>query len=499
MSTSARIRPGRALGAALGAALACGLAASGCAVGPDFQPPAPPHLDAYGPTPVADDKPAADGATQTIELGAPTDSRWWRLFKAPALDALVEAGLKDSPTLVAAREALAQSQEQARAGAGVFFPSLDVSLNASNQRYAPLQMGGATASPAFNIYTLTGAIGYVIDPFGGGRRNVEALSAAAENSRYAVAAAYLTLTGSIVQTAIAEAGYADEAAACQNIVELKTEQQKILDAERRAGRIAGADTLDAEQQLALDRRALSDARQRQQAAESLLHTLVGREPAETTPPLPALGDLTLPVDVPVSLPSQLVRQRPDVRQAEASLHQASAQVGVATAALYPSMVLTGAYGGAAGAPAQIATAANRFWLAGPTLDVPLLDGGARWHGRKAAQAAWRASAAQYRLVVLAALQQTADALRALAADAEAVRASRSLYDAADRKRRIGGANRRAGLMPEYDALTLAIQADRARLWLIAAKSQRLQDVVALYIAAGGGWTAADFENAGRKP
>jgi NodT family efflux transporter outer membrane factor (OMF) lipoprotein len=489
MSTSARTRTG--------AALTVALAVGGCAVGPDFQRPPPPRLETYGgeaagPSPVPG-RLEADGATQTLMLGRPTDPKWWRLFKAPALDALVEAGLTDSPTLAAARETLIQSRSQARAGAGVFFPSLDVSLNASNQRYAPLQIGEPTGTPGFNIYTLTGTVGYVFDPWGGERRGVEALNAAAGHARYSAAAAYLTLTGSIVQTAIAEAGYADQAAACADIVRLETEQRDILDAERRAGRIAAADALDAEQQLAQDRRALSDARQRRLAAASLLRTLLGREPAEATPAPPALSDLALPEELPVSLPSQLVRQRPDVLQAEADLHQASAEVGVATAALYPSFVLSSAYGGAAGVPAQISALSNRFWLVGPTLDVPILEGGARWYGRKAAQAAWRAKAAQYRVTVLAALQQTADVLRALEGDAETARAGRGVYDAAELKRSLGATRRRAGLLAEYDAMTLAIQADRARLGLIDARSQRLQDVVALYVATGGGWTPGDVE------
>jgi NodT family efflux transporter outer membrane factor (OMF) lipoprotein len=471
---------------AAGAVVAC-LFAGGCAVGPNFTPPGPPKLDRYSAQPGAT-RLEGDDAAQTVELGRPTDPVWWRLFGSPALDDLVAAGLKASPTLASARQALQQSQDQARAGAGVFFPSLGGAFAATRERTAPLEIGDKGPGSTFSLYTLSGDINYAVDLFGGERRNVEALNAAADQQRYAVGAAYLLLTGGIVEAAVARAGYADEADTLADIVRLDTDQRDILDAEYKAGAAAWSAVLGAEEQLAADRQSLAAVRQQQAAATTLLNELIGREPAEDAPPPPALGDLTVPADAPVSLPSQLVRQRPDILQAEAALHQASAQVGVATAALFPSISITGDYGQASNALARLGSPAGLFWGVSPTVDVPIFRGGALWSNRRAAQAAYRKAQADYRQTVLAALKQVADQLKALGADAEISAANRSAFDAASLDHALAGANRQAGVIADYDVMTLEIQTDRTRLGLIAAKSQRLQDVVALYLACGGGWS-----------
>ena len=473
-------------GRAAALVLACALA-GGCAVGPDFHRPAPPKTDRYGAE-AAPTRLTADDATQTIALGQPTDPAWWRLFGSPALDALVAEGLKASPTLAAARAALTQSQDQARAGAGVFFPQLNGSFDAVREHTTPALQGERGAGSTFSLFTLTGAVSYPLDLFGGERRSVEALNAQAEGQRQAVGAAWLLLTGNIVDAAIARAGYADEVAALDDIVRLDADQRDILTHQFQAGYGAWSAVLTAQQQLASDRESLAGARQRLAAATTLLATLAGREPAEAAPTPPALGELAVPADAPVSLPAQLVRQRPDILQAEANLHQASANVGVATAALFPSISITGDYGAASSALARLSGPAGRFWSLGPSVDVPIFHGGALWFGRRAAQAADLKAQADYRQTVLAALEQVADQIKALDADAEAADASRSAFDAASLNHALGDDNRQAGVIADYDAMTLEIQADRARLGLIAAKSQRLQDVVGLYVACGGGWT-----------
>jgi NodT family efflux transporter outer membrane factor (OMF) lipoprotein len=475
----------RTAAASTTAALACFFAGA-CAVGPNFTPPAAPALDRYATQPGAS-RLAADGAVQTIELGRPPDPGWWRLFNSPALNDLVAAGLKASPTLAAARSALEQSQDQARAGAGVFFPSVNGAFDATRERSTPVRLGEKGPASTFSLYTLTGEINYAVDLFGGERRSVEALNAAADRQRYAVGSAYLLLTGGIVDTAVARAGYADEAAALADIVRLDGAQRDILAAEQTAGHAPLSDVLTAEQQLAADRQSLAAARQRQAAATSLLNTLLGLEAGQATPTAPTLDQLAVPADAPVSLPSQLVRERPDILQAEASLHQASAEVGVATAALFPSISLTGDAGGASLSLAQLAGPAGRFWSVGPTVNIPIFEGGALWYGRKAAQAAYVSAQANYRQTVLAALEQVADSLKALDADAEIADASRGGFDAADLNRTLADANEEAGVIADFDDITARIAADRARLALIGAKSQRLQDVVALYVACGGGW------------
>jgi NodT family efflux transporter outer membrane factor (OMF) lipoprotein len=483
MFTSANSRA-RRRAAAIG--LACALF-GGCAVGPDFVRPAPPKLDRYAAESGAASL-AADGAVQTLEPGRPTDPAWWRLFGSSALDDLVATGLKASPTLASARASLLQSQAQVRAGAGVFFPSLSGALDATREHSTPRLLGQNGPGSTFSLYTLAGDVSYTLDLFGGQRRSVEALNAQAAYQDHAVGAAYLLLTGNIVNAAIARAGYAEEAAALTDLVALDSAQRDILQAQYRSGYGALSAVLTAEQQLAADTESLAGAGQRQAASTTLLAALTGREPAEGPPPYPALTDLAVPADAPVSLPSQLVRQRPDILEAEALLHQASAEVGVATAALFPSISLTGDYGAASASLSRLAAPAGRFWSIGPSIDVPLFRGGALWFGRKAAEATFVKAQADYRQTVLAALEQVADQLKALDADARVSAANRAAFDAATLNHGLADANLKAGVIADYDAMTLAILADRARLGLIAAKSQRLQDVVGLYLASGGGWT-----------
>jgi NodT family efflux transporter outer membrane factor (OMF) lipoprotein len=485
MCTSASSRRGRALAAAL-----AGLWLAGCAVGPNFTPPAPPKTDKVSAAPTPD-RLFADEAAQSIRLGAPTDPAWWRLFGAARLDAMVEAGLQASPTLASARAALEGSRDQARAGAGVFLPSLGASASATRERLNLVQFGQSSRGPTLSLYSVAGAVSYPLDLFGGERRQVEALNAQAGYQRHALGAAYLTLTGGIVDTAIARAGYVDEADTLARIVRLDREQRDILAAEYQAGHGALSAELAAEQQLDADQASLAQAMQRLAAAQTLLQTLMGREPAEAAPPPPELADLTLPADAPVSLPSQLVRQRPDILQAEANLHAASAEVGVATAAMFPSISLTGDYGRTGLSLASLGSPAATFWAGGPSVDIPVFRGGALWFGRKAALAGYRKAAADYRQTVLAALEQVSDALKALETDADVAAASRTAADAADLSDRLAEANRTAGLLADYDAIGAEIAAARAHLALDAARTERMQDVVALYLACGGGWTGRE--------
>jgi NodT family efflux transporter outer membrane factor (OMF) lipoprotein len=482
---------GRRARSRAGIALAC-LMVGGCAVGPNFAHPSPPKADSYGAA-YEGRRLEADGATQTVELGRPTNPTWWRLFGSPQLDGLVKAGLANSPSLAAARAALDQSREQARAGAGVFLPSLAGSATVERERSPPLRLGVPGQPSTFTLFTLGGSVNYVVDLFGGERRNVEALVATADRQRYALGAAYLALTGNIVDAAVARAGYAAQADALKDIVRLEAEQRDILTAQFKAGYGAWSSVLQAEQQLAADREGLALALQRQAASTTLLQMLIGREAGEDAPAPPTLDSLAVPEDAPVSLPSQIVRQRPDVLQAEAALHQASAQVGVATAALFPSINVTGDYGATSLSLGKLGSPQGVFWGIGPEVNVPIFQGGALWHARKGAQAAYRAAQANYRQTVLAALEQVADSIKALDADADVARASRSAFDAAQTVGTLAGINRRAGMADDYDEMTALIGADRARVQLIAAKAQRLQDVVALHLASGGGWTAQGGE------
>lgn len=468
-------------------ALVASLTLAGCAVGPKYAPPPPPKVDSFGAG-THSKRIVADGAAQQVELGRPTDPQWWKLYGSAALDDLVAQGLRDSPNLAAAREALSASQYQVRAGAGVFWPVANFAANVGPHRGNPAAIGFAGDSYFYQLFTLDASVSYAVDLFGGQHRQVESLAADAEGHRYAVGSAYLLLTGSIVQTSIARAGYAAQAATLEDLVKGVKAQHEVVAAQVKSGHLAASALLDADSALAQAKSDLAQVRQREAASEALLHTLVGREPGEILPPPPDFAALKLPEAAPVSLPAELAHGRPDILQAEAALHRANADVGVATSALYPQINLTADMGRVSNVLATLPYPSGRYWSIGPVIDLPIFTGGTRWYERRAAQAAYREAQATYRSTVLSALEQTVDALRALDADAAASNAARVAADAADAKAEIATAQRKAGLISENDLIGATLDADRARLTLIAARAQRLQDTAALYLACGGGWT-----------
>jgi NodT family efflux transporter outer membrane factor (OMF) lipoprotein len=479
----------RGLKAALAAATV--LALGGCAVGPDFKRPAPPKTDQFGPAQ------AAATLDPRLAFGQATDPQWWRLFGSKDLDALVEDGLAHSPTLASAQAALRQSKDQLRAGSGIFFPQVDVAASPERELISPARQGLPGKGTTFSLYTLSGTVNYALDLFGGERRAVEGLKAEADRQRYAVGSAYLALTGAIADTAITRAAYDAEASTLADIVRLDGGQAEVLHIQAKAGVAPLAAALEADQQLAADREALAAVVERREAADHLLSALVGREPGEAKTPTIGLDALAPPAQIPVSLPSRLVQDRPDIRAAEAALHAASAEIGVATAALFPSITLTGTSGLNGAAFSNLTAGQNRFWSYGAELDAPIFHGGQLWFQRRGAVEGYHKALADYRQIVLAALQQTADGLSALRADSEADAAARSSLDAAGLASKLAQDNAQAGVVDDYDAASQAIGADRARLVAIATKAQLLQDVAALYLASGGGWRGQGTEDAAK--
>jgi NodT family efflux transporter outer membrane factor (OMF) lipoprotein len=477
MSISANVR-GWTRSALVGAL--AGLA--GCAVGPNFKRPAPPHANQYDAA-IAE----TDAQGPRISEGA-VSADWWRLFGSDALDALVVEGLRASPTLQKAQAELAQSRDQVRAGAGVFYPSLSADLGAGRQLASPARFGVAGPGSQFNLFTLSSTLTYALDLFGGQRRTVESLRAASDRQSWQVGSAYLSLTGSIVDGAIAASAYDSETAALKEIVRLDEVERDAASSQASTGVDAYSTLYRVSQQLESDRQALDAAEQKDASARRLLKMLTGREPGEGLPAEPTAFDhLEPPVDAPVSLPAQLVRNRPDIRASEAALHQASAQIGVATAALFPSISLSATDGLESTAFSTLGAAQSRFWSYGVSADAPLFDGGARWFQRNAAKDAYRAALADYRQTVLAALQQTADALGALRSDAVAVRSAQAGMEAAAQGKALAEDNVEAGVSSVYDAVEYELAYQRARLVYVQAKAQELQDVVSLYLASGGGW------------
>ena len=483
--------PCRLRGATLGAALLALAAASGglagCALGPDFRRPDPPPGDSVlrkDQVPGAMD---ADGRTQRFERQADLPANWWTGFGSPGLDALVDQALANSPGLRAAQATLRQAEDNLRAGYGVFFPEIGASVAASRQLTVVNLGHGLVSVGPYNLGTFGASVSYVPDLFGGQRRAVEALGAVADVQRYNLRASYLSLTSNVVNTGIARAGYQAQRDATLAIVRMYEDQIRLAQVQYDAGTGPYSAVLSLRVQQASNQAAAAALEQHVEQSEHLLAQLCGQAPAAFDPPRIALEGIALPRDLPDALPSDVARHRPDILAAEAALHQASAQIGVATADLFPSLTLGGTAGASNSVISQMLRAGTRFWSAQASLAGSLFNGGSQWYARKAAIDAYDAALAQYESTVLAALEQVADTMRALDHDAESLRAEADALAAASQNEQLTRANFEAGMAGYLDLLSADAQYQQARLSYLGAATQRLQDTVALYAALGGGW------------
>ncbi len=460
----------------------------GCSVGPDFVRPEAPKTDRYtreaGPVSTI----PADGQAQRFEPGAEVVADWWRLFDAPKIDAVIKEAVANNPSLQSAQASLRQSQDNLRAGYGVFYPQLDAGFDATRQKLSLARLGGSSSnSTIFNLYTLSATVSYALDIFGGERRAVESLGAQADYQRYAVLGTYLTLTGNIVNTVIAQAAYRGEIQATEELIKIQGDQVRIAETQFQAGTVPYSNVLSLKSQLSATEATLPPLRQKLSQADHLLATLAGRAPAEWSSPQIEMTDLKLPVDLPVTLPSQLVRQRPDILAAEAQLHGASADIGVATAALFPSFTLNGAYGFEDTSFKKFFTKTSSIWSLGANVAAPLFHGGTLRSKRQGAIEGYNQSLANYRQTVLGAFAQVADTLRGLEHDAESLQAQSLSLSAAEEALRLINVNYEAGTVNYLQVITADNQYQQAKIGYLQALAQRLQDTVALFVALGGGW------------
>jgi len=466
----------------------------GCAVGPNFERPKPPSIERYTPEAGPAATIPADGKAQHFEQGARIVADWWRLFNSPQLDTVVKEAIANNQNLQAAQASLRQSQDILRAGYGIFYPQIDAGFDATRQKFSPAGVGGSAPSSIFNVFTLSATVGYALDVFGGERRAVESLRAQVDVQHYTVIGTYLALSGNIVNTVIAQAAYQEQITATEEIISFQRDQIKITDAQARAGLVPYANLLSLQSQLAALEATLPPLRQKLSQTEHLLASLVGRTPAEWISPQVDLADLTLPGELPITLPSELVRQRPDILAAEAQLHSASADIGVATASLFPSFTLNGAYGSESGATKDLLKSGSNVWSLGANVTAPLFHGGTLWYKRKAALEGYQQSLALYRQTVLSAFAQVADTLRALEHDAESVHAQSQALSTSEEALRLILANYQAGTATYVQVLIANGQYQQAKIGYLQSVAQRYQDTVALFVSLGGGWWN-DEENA----
>ncbi len=460
----------------------------GCAVGPDFVRPAPPDTDRYTSGSQLESTVAADGKAQHFTPGAAITADWWRLFQSEPLDAVVRQAISNNPTLQAAEASLRQSQDNLRAGYGLYFPSGQAGVSASRQlSAAPLEQSGSqTSGTVFNLFTASGTISYALDVFGGKRRTVEGLRAQADSQRYETKAAYLTLSANVVNTSIARAAYAAQIRATKQLIGLEKQQLHLAETQFYAGTAPYSTVLSVRGLIAANQALLAPLEQNASQAGHLLATLEGVVPSKATLPDIDLTELSLPMDLPVSLPSDLVRQRPDILSAEALMHVASANIGIATAAMYPSFSLSGTYGGASTTLANL-SAVSKFWSIGPTVTTPVFQGNSLWYVRRASIDAYQQSQATYRQTVLSAFEQVADSLKALEHDAEGLQAQVEARRATGDALNLLRVNYNAGLIAYPDVLTADVQFHQATIAWLQTVAQRHQDTVALFVALGGGW------------
>lgn len=466
---------------------------SGCAVGPDFHRPAPPDLTSYARPSLELTTASAEvpgGEAQRFIPEQQLSPRWWTLFESPPLDALMEQALKASPTLTAAQAALRQAWELVYAQQGAFFPTVQAGFSAAGQRtsatLAPVTSGDNPPS-SFALYTTQGTLTFTPDIFGGNRRQVEALVGQAEAQRFQLEITHLTLTASLAGAAVQEASLRAQIAATQEIIDISTRSLDLVRRQFSLGAVAGLDVAAQEAALAQVQQTLPPLRKQLEQTRNLLAVLAGRFPSDASEERFELAGLRLPHELPVGLPSTLVEHRPDVRVAEAQLHAASAQIGVALANRLPQFTITAAGGGLSTSITQMFANGNPFWTAAGNVLQTLFDGGTLWHRQQAAEAAFEQAAAQYRGTVLGAFQNVADALQALQADAETLRAAVAAEQATKKTLDITLDAQRLGNV-NYLAVLSAQQAYRQSLLTrVQAQAARLSDTVALFQTLGGGW------------
>lgn len=465
------------------------IALAGCTVGPDFVRPqlaadADYTQQAFTRTALADI--ATGGAAQRLIAGMDIPGQWWTLFRSPELNALVEEALRANPDVSAAQAALRQANELVYADQASLFPSVGANLSKTREKVSGASTGAASA-PILTLSSASLNVSYAPDVFGGTRRQIESSTAQAQYQRFALEATYLTLSTNVVNTAVNLASLRDQIAATGQIIQLQSDQLDLLQAQRRLGAIADTDVLTQQTALAQTRATLAPLQKQLAQTRNQLMAYLGRLPNQDKGERFNLASLHLPQELPVSLPSALVGQRPDVRAAEAQLHEASANIGVAVANQLPQFSITGSLGSTVASGSKLFSAGSGVWGLAGAIAQPLFDAGALEHRKRAAVAAYDQSAAQYRGTVITAFQDVANVLRALEADAEALKQQVAAEHSAQASLALVQAQYRLGAVAYINLLTAQQTYQNTVLTRVQAQAVRYSDSAALFQALGGGW------------
>ena len=473
------------------AVLVAAMVVSGCAVGPDFNAPAAPDVSRYTKEPLATRTSSTDikfGQSQHFVNGRDIPAEWWRLFHSPALNALIKKALAANPNLQATMAALRVAKENVYAQQGKYFPLVQANFNPSRQQQsASLSPTPSNGENLFNLYTAQVLVSYTLDTWGLNRRTVESLQALSDSQRFQVEAAYLTLTSNVVVAAVQEALLRGQIEATNRIIDANSKMLDILRKQFTEGFANRSDVAAQEAALAQIRATLPPLRKALAIQRDLLSALAGRFPSQEPREQFKLADLRLPTNLPVSLPAQLVEQRPDVRAAEEQLHSASALVGVAVANMLPSLTITGNRGYTATDIAGLFTGPSIFWTVAGNATQTVFDGFTLLHTERAAQAAYQLAAWTYRTTVIGAFQNVADTLRAIQNDADAVKAVTDFEKAAKISLDLAQQQMQSGNANVLLLLNAQVTYEQAVIQLVQAQANRVSDTAALFQALGGGW------------
>ena len=482
---------------------------AGCAVGPDFKRPDAPQNAGYAPQALPEMKVVADahgGETQRLVIGDEVPFEWWKLFKSPALDSLVLKAFKNNPDLAAAQASLRQAQEQVYAQQGYFFPTLQSGYSFERQELAGNSGSGpgpqgngsnittnqSTTAPYntpayYNTHTSQTSLSFVPDIFGGNIRAVESLEAQAQIQRFALQGTYVTLASNVVAAAITEAGLRQQIEATQLIIDENVKMLNILREQFKQGYAMAIDVANQEQALAQVQQLLPPLQKQFLQNRDLIRALVGNLPSEEVPEEFHFADLQLPQNLPLSLPSKVIDQRPDVRAAEEALHSANANVGVAIANRLPQFAINGAQGGMATQISQMFSNGGPFWDIIGSVSQTVFDGNTLLHRERGADQALLQAAAQYRSTVLSAYQNVADTLHALETDAPALTAAINAEKAAKVILDKTEMQLKTGFVPPIVLLAAQQNYQQAVVNRAQAQTNRFNDTAALFDALGGGW------------
>ena len=473
---------------------------SACLVGPDFEPPIPPKVRHYTEPPWSHRTASVAGqagVSQHFIKKCDVSPQWWRSFHSRKLNKLVCRGITNSPNLSAAKAVLREAQENLNASVGGLFPAFTAQLSAqrgssagffdSNSSNSTVTGTNIPTGSIFNLFNASVNVAYTLDIFGGIRRGIEALQSQVDYQYFEWKAAYLTLTGNIVTSAIAMASLQTQIRVTQQLIREQAEQLRITKQQFQLGGASGVDVLAQQTQVAQTRATLPPLEKSREQTRHALAVLVGSFPSASHLPILYLSELTLPTRLPLGIPSSLVRHRPDVLAAEALWKAANAQLGVATANLYPQFIITGTYGKSNSIGSNLFSSQSNLWSIGGSLLQPLFKGGMLVAQRRAAIATVNQTAAQYQQVVLQAFQNVADTLRALEADARAVRAQKQAELASRANLKLTRQQFALGGVSYLSLLDAQRQYQQTRISLIQAQASRYADTAALYQALGGGW------------